>query len=95
MKVFKFSKNGKSFTIASANKDDARNHLMQEYGVEIKNCFEIPSYKWGQKEIKMYVDNDINNKMFHVSINELIPSDGVMLLATTDNKLLKYNTLND
>ena len=92
MKVFKFSRNGKSFTIASANKDDARKHLLEEYGMDIKNCFEIPSSKWDQKEIKMYVDNDIKNEMFYVSINDIIPKNGTMLLATTDNKFLKYKT---
>ena len=92
MKVFKFAKEGRSFTIASSNKEDARNHLLNEYGVDIRNCFEIPESDWSNKDIKMHVDNDMEKEMFHVSITDIIPKAGVQLLATTDSRLLYLNT---
>lgn len=89
MKVFKFSRNGKSYTVASETKEEAKQHLNDEYGVDIPNCFEIPESEWDNRDIKMYVDNDPTQEKFYTSIREQLPS-GTQLLATTETEMFGY-----
>ena len=86
MKVFKFSRNGTAYTVAAESKESAKQHLIDEYGVKIPNCFEVPESEWDNKDIIMYVDNDSNNEKFYVSIREQISDNVPQLLATTETK---------
>ena len=90
MQVFKFSRNGQSYTIASDSKESARQHLNDEYGVNIPNCFEIPESEWDNRDIKMYVDNDPSKDKFLTSIREQMPKSGTQLLATTETEMFGF-----
>lgn len=90
MKVFKFSRNGKSYTIASDSKENAKQYLNEEYGVNIINCFEVPETEWDKSDILMYVDNEPNNEKFYTSIREQLPLTGSKLLATTETQMFGY-----
>ena len=90
MKVFKFLRNGKSYTISSDSKENAQQHLKNEYGVNIPNCFEVPESEWDLRDIKMFVDNDPSKDKFYTSIREQIPRSGTQLLATTETEMFGY-----
>lgn len=87
MKVFKFSRNGASYTVVASSKEIAKEYLLEEKGVDIPNCFEVPESEWDEKNIVMFVDNDANGDKFYTSIREHLCS-GPELIATSDKGLL-------
>ena len=86
MKVFRFARNGESYTIASETKQEAKQHLQDEHGVNIPNCFEIPEADWDKKDIAMHVDNDVEKEKFYTSIREQMLKSGLKFMTPEDKK---------
>jgi activator of HSP90 ATPase len=88
MKIFEFSRNGKTYTVKSESKSSASKYLLDEYGVDIKNCIEIPESEWDNKKIEVFEDNNTENEPFHISLRDACLGDGTELLGTNDWSLI-------
>lgn len=81
-KVFNFSRKGKSYLVAAPSKQEARAHLLDEYKVSIKNCFEVPKKEWVKPSIAVISSSEILDKDL-ACINDLLPNEGAKLLCVS------------
>lgn len=87
-KVFEFAKDGNSYTIKAKTKAHARKFLLDEYDIDIKNCFEVNESEWDKPISSTHENNNTKKPKFYFSLRELFNNDATELLLTTDASII-------
>lgn len=88
MQVFKFFKDEFHYTIAAPSEELAVEKFKQDVSPEFDSSEEIPESEWDERNVNLYVDNDISRKPFKVSIREMINGIEPQLICTNDYELI-------
>lgn len=86
MIIIKFTCDDLYYVIAAESKEQAEQHLREEWSSEaITSTEEIPESKWDVKDIKVYPENNLRRKPFKISLREAICLPLPELIYTNDD----------
>jgi len=84
MKVFKFYSSDDWYMYSGKTKEEAKEALLYEQGIEIDKIEGVPESEWDKKDILIYPDNDETQEPFFVSIREQMLGNTPMIICTTE-----------